>query len=110
MWLKYMKEQLFIPNLNNMKKKKTPWMDFYKKYMKIGNFSGTGICDKLSSEMDKSKEWNMVSPNIEELKKLWCDGQPFVWWGRESRCNSIDKMTPLRETVILLCSAINDEL
>ena len=103
------------------KKKKTPHLDFYNTCMKnkermINTFFSRngyygGLCNaanwkKINGKMLK----RYFKPTYEESCQLSREGKSSVFWGSGSGCEKIGIFTPLRQTIVLLMAAINEEL
>jgi hypothetical protein len=100
-----------------MKKKETPFLDFYNECIKVGSIKpkvGTyflsrnvgGLC---STEISRHEVFTTINPD------------KFGYWGhsvgynlpRKKQTSAEDlkyAFTPLRQTIVLFCAAINNEL
>lgn len=96
-------------------KKQTPFLDFYKECLATGKIPNSGLCYcRLPSEVLDNFE-----PTNEEKYQLVDEGTPEGYWGcgftwDYLKIHGEDIMdygfTPMRETIVLLCAAINEEL
>lgn len=106
--------------------KHTPFLDFYKKCMKTRRIPSRGLCNALRFY---GEPFELVAPSKEDHPEHWVDG--FAgYWGYDgepisSHVAHVDNacakkgititqagesFTPFRQTIVLLCAAINDEL
>lgn len=92
----------------------TPWLDLYKKWIKAGQLTphygnGTcgGLCSAIPADLLKSEIWKIVSPEIGETNGT-------AYWAAGDEINDMLEecygFTPLRQNLILLCAALNNEL
>lgn len=99
-------------------KKKTPFLDFYKERMRSGKLLNPGLCNSVDDETDTlilfyptTQDANMFA---KELGYYVTDFK-YVFWGSGLHIqSSLDRksydFTPLRQTIVLFCAAINGEL
>lgn len=103
-------------------KKETPHLDYYKKCMKKGgrllriergeDLQGayTGLCQAamwgpINSEiLDK-----YIAPRYREKKALEREGLDSIYWGSGECGPAYGKLTPLRQNLVLIMAAINEE-
>jgi hypothetical protein len=92
-------------------KTKTPFLDFYKVNIELGEIPDCGLCNSLD-DMDLIP---LFEPNGNEILN---EDVRFGYWGYNGENeldNSVDqndrayKFTPLRQTIVLLCAAMNNE-
>ena len=88
---------------------KTPYLDFYKKYYGK-RMPEDGLCNSLC--YDPNVE--LFRPSEKEQRALISIGQSDIYWGSEASAKDVDDrmytFTPLRQTIVLFCAAINGEL
>lgn len=95
-----------------MKNKSTPYLDYYKKWMETGELPNNGLCNSLSQPIDFGMYFMPTDEDLEELLSERCSCIYFTS-GLQWDCDEIDKkelFTPLRQTIVLLLAAMNDEL
>jgi hypothetical protein len=91
-------------------KKKTKYLDFYKECMEDGVVPGcNGLCN---SPIGCDPLFSLVSPSYEDID---CDADlEYGYWGYDgSKGNQDDRdreFSPLRQNIVLLMAALNDEL
>lgn len=96
----------------------TPWLDLYNEWMKTSRISHEGLCNSLPAKLRMMKGWKLILPSDEERFQLKEEGKSQLFWGYEECWMSINftrdkkyyEFTPLRQTIILLCAALNNEL
>jgi hypothetical protein len=96
-----------------MKNKKTPFLDFYNENIKSGYMPYSGLCSHF--ELDCLRLIEMFEKRCDIFDESW-------FWGFDGEVRTYDKMTeamaydyerkftPLRQTIVLFCAAINEEL
>lgn len=101
-------------------KKKTPFLDFYNKAMKSGFMPMTCDTGGLCFTAPLSNKRNNLVDIFEPIEK----GKQYGFWGyngEELYCENWPDhgiserqlrygFTPLRQTIVLFCAAINNEL
>jgi hypothetical protein len=82
----------------------------------------SGLCDRfdyIRTRETERKIFRMVSPTVYDIDDLEKEGYSVNTWASGVPCRREDgdyqydtyyKFTPLRQTIVLLCAAINDEL
>lgn len=95
-----------------MKKNKNPlFLPKYEEWMKTGRMAEWGLCDSLT---DKAHQpfLDIISPTRGELDELVKENCASIYWGagipREG--SMLYQFTPLRQTLVLLMAALNNEL
>lgn len=94
-----------------MKKKHKPFLDFYKYSLKTGYMPTNGMCYFFSGNLKETVQ----------MFQKWCDMFGYNWyWGYDGEARILldpnkhfdyaHKFTPLRQTIVLFCAAINNEL
>lgn len=87
-------------------KKKTPYLDFYKKHVKSGRLPMAGLCDCLDDEFKDF--YNPIMGGCSFLREM------TGYWGHgDVEAMFLDRMyefTPLRQTLVLLMAAYKGEL
>lgn len=100
------------------------YMDFYNRFVELGrmeNFtspdnltSGGGLCNSLPEELTSTYIFNYVTPTVEDIQNLTDNKMCFIYWGSDKAeiksTKNILEFTELRQTLLLLCAAINNEL
>lgn len=64
----------------------------------------------LSRSLCANKIFKQVCPNYDEQQELFRRGYDYYFWGSGFRNKRSGVYTPLRQTLILLCAALNNEL
>jgi len=90
------------------------FIDYYKEWMET-DLPKAGLCNSLPSNLYKSKAFNLVKPTVKDLAKLGEKGYSSLFWGSDINLYSpfyqrYSRFNELRQTLILLAAAINDEL
>lgn len=95
-----------------MTQKYKSFMAFHQLIMKKGEMPNPGLCGFIQHQSSNMKEiFELVTPTSDDLDKLEHRGNKSAkFWGSESESMEAFKLTPLRETILLLCAAINNEL
>lgn len=86
------------------------YLKFYKKCVKTGKIPKNGLCECLPQ-----KSIDLISPSSEDLVILEEEELLTGYWGSGLRYYNLPhdkayKFTPLRQTLVLLLAAINNEL
>ena len=96
-------------------KKETPYLDLYKEWMREEKIPNTGLCWSVPKRIKKNI-FKYIKPTPEDIKMLNKQNISSTWWGygiprrNETFNTRLCKFTPLRQNLILLCAALNDEL
>lgn len=98
-------------------KKNTPFLEFYNNCIENKTMPSDGLCNSIG-QLKNNRAFELITPNDEELAVLSDEGKSPVYWGYEipngskkySQVEKYVKFTPLRQNIILLCAAINNEL
>jgi hypothetical protein len=92
-----------------------PFLDFYHACMETGEMPEPGLCE---NEIPK-RILKIFTPTDSDLKDLFSSGNDTSYWGYEYGVTYIldhefrkrqRQFTPLRQNIVLLCAAINNEL
>lgn len=94
--------------------KKTPWLDLYKKWTRTGKMTPKsnkyyygGLCSAVPLKLQKGIIWNLVkAQHGDNLNSASLCG----YWASSSCNEEVHDFGPLRQTIILLCACLNDEL
>lgn len=89
------------------------YLKFYKKCMETGELPSEGLCSCLPEEAI-----DLIAPSGEEEDTLHTEGKPWLYWGYGKTWKTAGRtsdlvprtFTPLRQTLVLLLAAINNEL
>lgn len=83
-------------------------MEYYKHYTRFTHNPELfkGLCRHFSGTII----FELIEPNPEELQRHMNDGGGMYFWGRNTQEEANHEFGTLRQTIILLCAAINDEL
>lgn len=96
-----------------MKRNKKPgkYLAFYMKCSRIRKMSEAGLCHVFNAYRPEDyPEFKIISPTKKEKQQLCENGFNQTWWGSESYFPEHYKFTPLRQTLVLLMAALNNEL
>lgn len=98
-----------------MKKKRTPYLNMHNKFIKANSkMPYLGLCSCVSKNYDLREQekyiFNLMEPTTKDSSKLSLEGLSEVYWGSESLNSKGFIYTERRQTIILLCAAINNEL
>jgi hypothetical protein len=89
-------------------------IELYKEWMEKGEIPGNGICWSIPEEY--LKDIRLFQPTCEEELQLFQKGLSSVYWGsgvhisKTTLYNLKHKFTSLRQTIVLLICAMNDEI
>jgi hypothetical protein len=96
---------------------KKTFLDFYHACMETGKMPGYGLCDRVHKL--HRRKIKLFHPTQEDLDNLFKLGKDRIYWGSGLKTSwyfdpayeiNKHKFTPLRQTIVLLCAAINNEL
>lgn len=86
------------------------FIDCYMKWMEEGRLPYNGLCVSLPYDLSSSATFELINPDFMEKIKNQAEGGDFMFWGVTDRSKQTNKeLTPLRETILLLCACINEE-
>ena len=92
-----------------MKKKPTPFLDFYYNHLESGEIPKPGLCD---CRLNKKILGRFIPTDEDEVKLILEDMSVGYWASGLLRCDwrKHTAFTPLRQTIVLFCAAIKGEL
>lgn len=98
-------------------KKNKKLLQLYEECMVTGELPEIGLCDSVEC-MGVQRKLKLISPTVGDLDQLIIEGKSIGFWGYEVPYNSgrystdgrSYVFTPLRQTLLLLMAALNDEL
>lgn len=105
--------------------KKIKIMPLYNKWMASGRMNASGLCDTKINKIrvPSGRTWprgfeeiglvDLFEPTGPIFKKMGDKGLSMGWWASELKTDDSNKrytFTPLRQTIVLFCAAINGEL
>ena len=90
--------------------KKKPYLVKYEKWMREGELPDNGLCNSIDFLSQEKKIFRLFVPTEKDLLELEAEGKSGIYWGSDGILNSEYVLTPLRQTIVLLCAAVNDEL
>lgn len=97
-----------------MKKNKPKYLKYYYKWMKLGELPhGRGLCCEFGWEDDRAAETildDYLYPTAKDEKALIKIGYDTLHWGSDAPDKQLGVFTPLRQTLVLLMAALNNEL
>ena len=99
-----------------MEKKRTPFLDLHKKIITSGKgkMPRNGLCQVVTDLFDISDKeweiWELLEPTSTDNCEMVEAGEDNVYWGSGSSKSLNGIYTPRRQTIILFCAALNDEL
>lgn len=93
-------------------KSKTPFLDFYEYYMYSGKIPDCGLCNSL----DDLNPLSLFAPDTTEIPNIDIREGYWAYNGENELDTSVAQdvraytFTPLRQTIVLFCACINNEL
>lgn len=87
-------------------------IDLHKEWMEKGGFFNLGLCNALPTQKYKNTLQKFV-PSKDEQEQLRYSGYCDIYWGSGLFNNDWKRFsyyTPLRQTIVLLICAMNNEL
>lgn len=97
------------------------YLKLFNKIAERGELPGMGLC--MIPELGTKRIFKLLDPTDEDTDELLRRNQDSIWWASEKsgRCGNIKdyakwrheryyKFTGLRQTILLFCAAINNEL
>ena len=95
-----------------MKKNKPHYLKLYYEWMETGLPHGRGLCLEFENEYDlySSDLLDEISPTENDLNKLVKSGLNPLHWGSNDAHGLYGIFTPLRQNIVLLMAALNNEL
>lgn len=89
-----------------MKKNKSKYLKYYLDYANRLMMPDPGLCSAFKGE----PEFDLVKPNRDDKLRLDTESKCAVWWGSDQIGTGLNDFTPLRQTLVLLMAALNNEL
>lgn len=90
-----------------MKKKK--YLPIYYKWMKRQRMEEcSGLCDLF--DYGDYDEFDLLKPTDSDIDRLIADGYSSFCWGSGQKQDMFFVFTPLRQNIVLLMAAMNNEL
>lgn len=94
-----------------MKKNKPKYLKYYREWMKAGRMPYEGLCSTLFDDLSKGfSEFYTIFPTSKDLSRLKKKGLSWIYWGSDSGDWQEFVFTPLRQNLVLLMAALNNEL
>lgn len=96
-----------------MKENKPKYLKLYKKWMKDQRLPhGRGLCYELANLYDKHGEalLDLLSPTSDDDDSLRDNWLETRHWGSDAPDKQLGVFTPLRQNLVLLMAALNNEL
>ncbi len=93
---------------------KTPrFIDLYYEWITIGKLPDEGLCNSVPKVLRGSLE--QLTPTTEDFYDMYKERMDTAFWDSEMRTDDnyyvcCSDFNPLRQNIILLCAAINNEL
>lgn len=97
----------------DFKTKSMRLIDLHKEWCEFGGITNSGLCTSIDERKDLKTLSIYFEPTFDESKQLIIDGFDEVYWGSGLPNGHEDEMktyTPLRQTIVLLICAMNNEL
>lgn len=85
------------------------FLECYYKWSKQGTLPDMGLCSSLPYELLISEAWQMVNPNLNELRELKNEGRPSLYWGNETFFDSCYDLSNTRLNILLIAACLNGE-
>jgi len=89
------------------------YLECYKEWMEKGEMPKRGLCNSLPEELRVLVAFDLVKPTEHDMDNLRSEGLSGWFWASGLSWDELYKdvpFTPLRQTILLLCAAMNDEL
>jgi len=83
-----------------------PYLSAYIRFMKHG-MPDYGLCHCFKST-NQRKVLLLITPSYTECVEHFKDGYSTIYWGRK-RGDKIGEFNAFRQTIVLLCAALNGE-
>lgn len=84
-------------------------IELHKEWMEEWYLGCSGLCSAVPKQYDDS--FNLLSPTKEEVSIHVKEGYGSAWWGEtKEEAEYFGLYTPLRQTIVLLICAMNNEL
>jgi len=89
------------------------FLKLYEKWMEAGQLPSHGLCLSVPAKLESIL--NELEPIDDDCLQLTDQGYSIIYWGsdvpKRSKGYELSKeqFTPLRQTIILLCAALNGE-
>lgn len=99
----------FLKNQINMKKKKYSYLKDYQNWMIDGKMPNNGLCNHYG-DYEHLELMTFISPNSKEKDELFWQNNSHLFWGSDSHKENRYVFTPLRQNLVLLMAALNNEL
>lgn len=97
-----------------MKKNEPKYLKLYKEWMEAGKMPEPGLCAKFSDvfgwTLKKYPHFDLIKPDDREKIRLDINGLAPSYWGSDSSQELKYIFTPLRQNLVLLMAALNNEL
>lgn len=94
-----------------MKKNKPFYLAAYANWMKTKRLPhGWGLCREFEWLGAKDPFLKLVKPTYKDKMRLKKEGVSCNYWGSETDSARYGAFTPLRQTLVLLMAALNNEL
>lgn len=93
-----------------MKKNKPKYLKLYREWVKPKGFLQTGsICMEFNYRYHYP-EYSLIEPTSADIKKIKRAGHDAAYWGSGNYSIRWGIFTPLRQNLVLLMAALNNEL
>jgi hypothetical protein len=88
--------------------KQKPFLKLHKEWMKAGRMPEGGLCSSIQFHSDMS--FHVLGDFRPEYQEPNAEDINPTFWASGSNEASLYEYTPLRQTIMLFCAAINNEL
>lgn len=93
----------------NSKKEKLGYIDFYKRWVAANELPIGGLCSSLPRQLSENEVFEMIKPTKKDIKKMIKESHCVTYWASGSAESKWGRLTPLRETLLILAALLNDE-
>ena len=90
--------------------KKPMYLKYYKEWMKDEKLPSFSLCFSLPEKLRMNKYFNLIKPTNDDLINLSDENKNLVYWGSDSYHVKMFQFTELRQTLLLIAAALNNEL
>lgn len=92
-----------------MKNKTYSYLKDYQNWMIDGSMPHNGLCNCYGDD-EHDELMDLISPSVQDKSKLLREDKDALFWGSDSLSENRYVFTPLRQNLVLLMAALNNEL
>lgn len=90
--------------------KKKEYLKYYEKWMKDEKLPNFSLCCSLPYKLVINEPFKLIKPTNDDLIRLCSENKSFAYWGSDHSYNKMFQFTELRQTLLLIAAALNNEL